>query len=536
MALNGIDISKWQAGIDLSNVPGDFVIVQHSFGNSIQPTFEGQINSALNAGKLIGVYHFITGDNGEIDTFINGIEPYVGRAIIALDWENDYNSAYGDWGYLSNFAQQIINRTGVRPIVYGSADIYPQLKSQISDPLNCGLWIAQYANMNATGYQSNPWNVGNYDMCLFQYASTGSLNGYGGSLDLDMFLGDRDAWGAYARSTKPKPVVRDTSTAVSKPQITPVSGDDIDRNSGNVEPNRKIAISNIANDGLYLAPSADGKTVVMSDKIYYWGVQQNGDKSFSFSTDNMWWLTLNGTDDGAKLSTEIGNGQLTQRWIVVPDQNGWQFTPLTNSALAIDLPNGHDNPGQFVQAWDAWNTTFQRWSIQYYVEPAKKFEPKPTVEPKPEPKSDPKPTTDTKPTAKSDTEISPNHTTKTDKPVSQPADQNVPKLQIGKPIHEDISKLNQDLQQLSKTPQSEVDDVATETADVVQDLLHKKALSRKTIRWIMAIGAIIAAAGTVLMILAGEHILPNYWYAIAGLVTSFYAVFSHTLGITATTK
>ena len=522
MALNGIDISKWQAGIDLSNVPGDFVIVQHSFGNDVQPTFEGQINSALNAGKLIGIYHFITGDNGEIDTFINGIEPYIGRAIIALDWENDYNSAYGNWGYLSNFARQIIDRTGVRPIVYGSADIYPQLKSQISDPLNCGLWIAQYASMNPTGYQSTPWNVGNYDMCMFQYSSTGSLSGYGGSLDLDLFLGDRDAWSAYSRSTKPKPIVRDTSTAVSKPQIVPVSSDDIDRNSGNIEPNRKIAISNIANDGLYLAPSDDGKTVVMSDKIYYWGVQQNGDKSFSFSTTDMWWLTLNGTDNGTKLSTEIGNGQPTQRWIVVPDQNGWQFTPLTNSALAIDLPNGRDNPGQFVQVWDAWNTTFQRWAIQYYVEPAKKFDPKTETKPTAKPSVGTKPETksELKPTAKSSSEISPKQAT----------------VRIGKPIHEDISKLNQDLQQLSKTPQSEVDDMATETADVVQDLLHKKALSRKTMRWIMAIGAIIAAVGTVLMILAGEHILPNYWYAIAGLITSFYAVFSHTLGITATTK
>lgn len=71
---------------------------------------------------------------------------------------------------------------------------------------NYGLWIAQYADMNATGYQDKPWNEGAYTCAIRQYSSCGRLNGWGGNLDLDKFYGDKDAWNKYAgkgNTTKP---------------------------------------------------------------------------------------------------------------------------------------------------------------------------------------------------------------------------------------------------------------------------------------------------------------------------------------------
>ena len=67
----------------------------------------------------------------------------------------------------------------------------------IADELNCGLWIAQYANMDQTGYQATPWNEGAYSCAIRQYSSAGRLNGYSGNLDLNKFYGDKNTWLKY---------------------------------------------------------------------------------------------------------------------------------------------------------------------------------------------------------------------------------------------------------------------------------------------------------------------------------------------------
>jgi hypothetical protein len=68
----------------------------------------------------------------------------------------------------------------------------------VASALDCGLWIAQYASNNATGYQDSPWNESAYSCAIRQYTSSGVLGGWGGRLDLNKFYGDADAWRAYA--------------------------------------------------------------------------------------------------------------------------------------------------------------------------------------------------------------------------------------------------------------------------------------------------------------------------------------------------
>ena len=60
--MNGIDISKWQKGINLAAVPCDFVIVKATQGvNYTSPEFKNQISQAQALDKLIGVYHYAGG-------------------------------------------------------------------------------------------------------------------------------------------------------------------------------------------------------------------------------------------------------------------------------------------------------------------------------------------------------------------------------------------------------------------------------------------------------------------------------------------
>lgn len=200
MTLQGIDVASYQKGIDLSKVPCDFAIIKATEGTSyVNPACNAQYASAKGAGKLLGLYHYVKGNDAvaEANFFIDSIKNYVGSAILCIDWESGGNSAWGNMDYLRQLCQQVIARTGVRPLIYVQASAYAPV-SAVAKELNCGLWIAQYASMAATGYQAHPWNEGKYACAIRQYSSTGRLPGWGGSLDLNIAYMDANAWRKYA--------------------------------------------------------------------------------------------------------------------------------------------------------------------------------------------------------------------------------------------------------------------------------------------------------------------------------------------------
>lgn len=210
MAMNGIDISDHQHGINLEAVPADFVIMKATQGNwYTSPDCCRQYEQAKKAGKLLGLYHYADGTGGyaaEAAYFVNSIRNWIGSAILVIDWESDQNRQWWNWDYLDRLTKEIIRLTGVRPILYGMQSQYAGMK-RIADANNCGLWIAQYANMTTTGYQSTPWNEGAYACAIRQYASTGRLSGWCGNLDLNKAYMDKNAWLAYAnpKGAKPQP-------------------------------------------------------------------------------------------------------------------------------------------------------------------------------------------------------------------------------------------------------------------------------------------------------------------------------------------
>lgn len=199
MSMNGIDIASYQAGINLNVVPCDFVIVKATEGTGYtNPDFTRAYNQAKNAGKCLGVYHYANGGDykAEANYFLSKVNGCVGEAILVLDWEGQNNPQFGvsDFAWCKNWLDYVYQKTGVRPLLYCSQSIMSKFNG-IGD---YGLWIAQYADMNPTGYQSTPWNEGAYSCAIRQYSSCGRLNGYGGNLDLDKFYGDRNAWNKYA--------------------------------------------------------------------------------------------------------------------------------------------------------------------------------------------------------------------------------------------------------------------------------------------------------------------------------------------------
>lgn len=213
MVLNGIDISSWQQGIDLSKVPCDFVIAKATQGTGyVSSDCSRQVEQALALGKCGGIYHYVGGGNavGEADYFVDNCRNWVGKVVFCLDWESEQNAAWGNEAYLEQVAARVKERIGVPPVIYVQASRYQQVKA-VADRQNCGLWIAQYADMNATGYQQTPWNEGAYSCAIRQYSSAGRLDGWGGNLDLNKFYGDRAAWSKYAGGNGAS--VRPASTA-----------------------------------------------------------------------------------------------------------------------------------------------------------------------------------------------------------------------------------------------------------------------------------------------------------------------------------
>ena len=199
MTLDGIDISSYQSGIDLTVVPCDFVIIKATQGAGyVNPDCDRAYQQAKRAGKLRGTYHYVGGGNAvaEADYYINNIKGYLKDGLLAIDWEAEQNSAWGNEAYLEQLVRRVIERTGVKPLIYSMASRYVQVAA-VAKKLDCGLWIAEYADMNPTGYQAHPWREGAYACAIHQYTSTGRLNGWGGDLDLNIAYMTRDQWAKY---------------------------------------------------------------------------------------------------------------------------------------------------------------------------------------------------------------------------------------------------------------------------------------------------------------------------------------------------
>ena len=201
--MNGIDISKWQKGINLAAVLCDFVIVKATQGvNYISPEFANQISQAQSLGKLIGVYHYAGGGGAiaEAEHFLNAVKDYIGKAILVLDWEGEQNPNFANPGYAKAWLEYVKQKTDVIPFIYMSKSVCRQYQWDASYPL----WCAQYKNQQPTSYQSNPWTdtkgFGAWSECaILQYSSKGRLDGYNHNLDLDKAYINEAQWIAYAQ-------------------------------------------------------------------------------------------------------------------------------------------------------------------------------------------------------------------------------------------------------------------------------------------------------------------------------------------------
>lgn len=368
MALNGIDVSNYQASINIGAVPCDFVIAKATEGTGyVSPACARQVDGALNAGKLAGVYHYVRGGDAaaEADFFVSQIRGWIGRVVLAVDFESGGNKAWGRWDYARKVLERVRDKTGVVPLLYGPASAYAGLKSA-ADPVNAGLWIANYANMKATGYQSAPWKLSSYPCAIYQYSSSGRLPGYAGSLDLDLFQGDAAAWRAYAGAKAAPSGPR----ALSPDEIAQLVKACADEMSADVYTIRMFG-QNVVLDDVAASKEADAPVDVFtanSTDAQKWRLQWNGDGTASLQNlAHGGWLTrLAPADmDGGPVDLRDGDGSLSQRWIVLGVGGGaWEILSAGDPRYALDVFAGLAQDGTKVQLFTRNDSGAQKWGFE----------------------------------------------------------------------------------------------------------------------------------------------------------------------------
>lgn len=215
--LNGIDVASFQQGINLKKIAADFVIVKATQGAKyVNPAMKAQIASA--EGKLLGLYHYANGAgiDAEVSNFITAAQPYIGKAILVLDWESAQNAAFGKEAYAKQWLDSVKAKTGVTPLIYISQSVCKSFAST-AGVTEYPLWVAQYGSTaKQYGYDQKPWTSGSVKPwtkeTIRQYTSTGVLEGWGHLLDLDIAYIDKADWEKLAGKKEEKASTKPTYT------------------------------------------------------------------------------------------------------------------------------------------------------------------------------------------------------------------------------------------------------------------------------------------------------------------------------------
>jgi GH25 family lysozyme M1 (1,4-beta-N-acetylmuramidase) len=229
MALNGIDISGWQRGLDLTNISYDFVGIKATEGtNYVNADCDYWFQQAKNAGKKIWIYHFF--DFGvdpvaQANFFVDNCAGYIREAIFVLDWEG---SGVADTNAALAFLRQVESRIGYKPAIYMSEYVENAYDWSSAVAGDYGLIAAKYSdyeidnNYDMSG-AGNPPNVTHWPFYfMWQWTSKGHLNGYAGDLDCDIAYLDNTGWDAYAGVSQPavtQPAPQPDPTPAPAPQV-----------------------------------------------------------------------------------------------------------------------------------------------------------------------------------------------------------------------------------------------------------------------------------------------------------------------------
>lgn len=200
----GIDVSKWQGDIDweLIHAQGKvFAYIKATEGMTYtDPFFIKNVEGGIQAGVIVGAYHFARPDNNtaleDANNYLSQAHVCVGSNFLppALDLENPNSSTnitnlftskeLSEW--VQEWCEKVEEKTGIRPIIYTNSYIANYLQDELN---KYGLWIAKPNTPPSTP----PSNIGIWnDWNIKQYSWEGNILGINGNVDLNIYNGSID--------------------------------------------------------------------------------------------------------------------------------------------------------------------------------------------------------------------------------------------------------------------------------------------------------------------------------------------------------
>ena len=196
--LTGIDVSEHQYDIDWEKVAADgidFAMIRVGYRGStagqiyMDEYFEKNIAGATAAGLKVGVYFYSQAINAEEAAeeaafVLNAIRPYKVTFPVVFDWEivggSDARTYTVSRAVLCESAKTFcsaVEDAGYDAMIYFTQYLgyRKYILRQLSD---YEFWYAEY--------EAKPRIVFNFDM--WQYSSTGSVNGIDGDVDLNIYF------------------------------------------------------------------------------------------------------------------------------------------------------------------------------------------------------------------------------------------------------------------------------------------------------------------------------------------------------------
>lgn len=191
----GIDVSKWNGSINWTKVKNSgvgYVIIRCGYRGSSQgtliedPTYKANIQGAIAAGLKVGVYFYSQAINQveaveEASMVLNLIKGYKISYPVFIDIEASGGRADAiDKNTRTAVAQafcETVQASGYAAGVYSGKNWF-ETKMNAASLEKYKIWVAHYNNATATTYK------GRYD--IWQYSSTGKIDGISGNVDLNL--------------------------------------------------------------------------------------------------------------------------------------------------------------------------------------------------------------------------------------------------------------------------------------------------------------------------------------------------------------
>jgi len=193
MSIFTVDVFSGSADSIVTDSHAQGVIIKATQGNNyVNPQCNHQWDLAGQNGKLRGLYHYAGGGDPvkEAQYFLANIRNYIGKALLAIDWEEKQNSAWGNTNWVRQFVDEVHRLTGVWCVIYVQESALSQVANCSGD---CALWVAKYASMDW-----HSWALPNMEVSPGAFPTITGWQFTGGDMDRSIFYLDANGWNRLA--------------------------------------------------------------------------------------------------------------------------------------------------------------------------------------------------------------------------------------------------------------------------------------------------------------------------------------------------